>query len=204
VISPLLANVYLNLLDRNFRRRVEGGNLRGRLVRYADDLVVLTPRRPERELGWVKQLMERLGLALHAEKTRVVDARREHFTFLGHTHFFRRGVLYLDIGKKALKRIRGELRQKTRRTGLSLEQMIRELNLYIQGARHYFRRVLRKRLSSLDHAVDVLLARWWRRKHTLRRPAWSLVHGGRLRREYGLELWNLPPALRPADSRRAT
>jgi len=46
VISPLLANVYLNLLDRNFRRRVERGELRGRLVRFADDFA---PRRRGRE-----------------------------------------------------------------------------------------------------------------------------------------------------------
>lgn len=108
-----------------------------------------------------------------------------------------------DIGRKARKRIRDELRGRTRRTGLSLEQQIQELNLYIRGARQYFRRVLRKRLSGLDHFVGGLIARWWRRKHTLRRPAWSLVQGGVLYRQHGLELWNLPPALRPADSRRA-
>jgi RNA-directed DNA polymerase len=203
VVSPLLANIYLNLLDRNFRRRVEGGSLGGRLIRYADDLVVLTPRRPDRELAWIGHIMRRLGLALHPEKTRVVDARKEHFTFLGHTHFWRRGHLYLDIGKKAQRRIRDELRSKTRRTGLSVEQLIQALNLYIRGARQYFRRVLRKRLSRLDHDVQGLIARWSRRKHTLRRPAWSLVRDGKLHSKYALELWNLPPALRPADSRRA-
>lgn len=203
VVSPLLANIYLNLLDRNFRRRVEGGSLRGRLIRYADDLVVLTPGRPDRELAWIGNVMRRLGLALHPEKTRVVDARKEHFTFLGHTHFWRRGKLYLDIGKKARQRIRDELRSKTRRTGLSVGQLVHALNLYIRGARQYFRRVLRKRLSQLDHDVTGLIARWARRKHTLRRPAWSLMRGGKLNSEYALELWNLPPALRPADSRRA-
>jgi RNA-directed DNA polymerase len=203
VVSPLLANIYLNLLDRNFRRRVEEGSLRGRLIRYADDLVVLTPRRPDRALAWIGQVMRRLGLALHPEKTRVVDAREEHFTFLGHTHFWRRGQLYLDIGKKAQRRIRDELRSKTRRTGLSLENLIKGLNLYIRGARQYFRRVLRKRLSRLDHDVTGFIARWVKRKHTLRRPAWSLVRGGKLHSGYALELWNLSQALRPADSRRA-
>src|SRR4029453_4397617 len=43
VISPLLANIYLHLVDRNFRRKVECGVLSGRLIRYADDLVVMTP-----------------------------------------------------------------------------------------------------------------------------------------------------------------
>ena len=147
--------------------------------------------------------MQRLGLALHPEKTRVVDAKKEHFTFLGHTHFWRRRHLYLDIGKKAQRRIRDELRSKTRRTGLSVGQLVHALNLYIRGARQYFRRVLRKRLSRLDHDVTELIARWAKRKHTLRRPAWSLVRDGKLHRQYALELWNLPPALRPADSRCA-
>lgn len=203
VISPLLANVYLNLLDRNYRRRVEAGSLAGRLIRYADDLVVMTRWRPDRELAWVKHLMSRLGLTLHAEKTRVVNARKEHFTFLGHTHFWRRGELYLDIGKKARKRICDELRRRTRRKGISLEQLVHDLNLYIRGSRQYFRRVLRKRLSSQDRFVECLVARWWKRKHTLSQPAWSLVRGGALHRQHGLDLWNLPPALRPADSRRA-
>jgi RNA-directed DNA polymerase len=201
VISPLLANVYLNLLDRNYRRRVEAGSLEGRLIRYTDDLVVLTRRRPDREMAWVTHLMSRLGLTLHAEKTRVVNAGKEHFIFLGHTHFWCRGKLYLEIGKKARRRIRDELRRKTRKTGLTLEQLVQNMNLYIRGARHYFRRVLRKRLSYLDYFVGGLIARWWRRKYTLRQPVRSLLRGGVLHGQHGLELWNLPPALRQADSR---
>ena len=77
VISPLLANVYLHLLDRNFRRRVQRGELHGRLIRYADDFVLLAPQRPDREWAWLHQLMARLGLTLHPEKTRVLDARRD-------------------------------------------------------------------------------------------------------------------------------
>jgi len=204
VISPLLANVYLNLLDRNFRRRVERGELRGRLVRFADDFVVLSPRKPEPEMRWIQYLMERLGLTLHPEKTRVLDARKVDFTFLGHVLRWKCGRLYLDVSKKAQRRIRDELRRQTRRTGLSLEQLVSELNPYIRGARQYFRRVRRRTLSKLDRFVEQRIARWWARKHSHRRPAWSLVQGGVLWRRHGLELWNLPRALRPADSRRAT
>ena len=81
VISPLLANVYLHLLDRTFRRRVQCGDLQGRLIRYADDFVLLAPRRPEREWAWLHQLMPRLGLTLHPEKTRMVDARQTPLCF---------------------------------------------------------------------------------------------------------------------------
>jgi len=204
VVSPLLANVYLNLLDRNFRRRVERGDLRGRLVRFADDFVLLSPRKPEAEMRWVQYLMGRLGLTLHPEKTRVLDVRKGDFTFLGHVHRWKYGRLYLDVSKKAQGRIRDELRQKTRRTWLSLEQLVVELNPYVRGARQYFRRVRRRTLSKLDRFVEQRIARWWARKHSRPRPVWSLVQGGALWRQHGLEPWNLPRAFRPADSRRAT
>ena len=203
VISPLLANVYLHLLDRNFRLRVQRGDLSGRLVRYADDFVLLSPHPPDRALTWLRQFLARLGLTLHSEKTRMLDARHDEFAFLGHTHRWRFHRLYLDVSPKALRRIREELRRKTCRTGLSLDAMIADLNPYIRGARHYFRRVRRRTLSKLDYFVDQRLARWWARKHSRGRPTWSLMHQDALRRQHGLELWNLPIVLRPADSRRA-
>jgi RNA-directed DNA polymerase len=203
VISPLLANVYLHLLDRNFRRRVERGELHGRLIRYADDFVLLTSRRPDREWAWLHRLMTRLGLTLHPEKTRVLNARAEKFAFLGHTHRWQFGRVYLDVSPKTLRRIRDELRRRTHHTGASLDHTVAELNRYIRGARHYFRRVRRRTLSKLDFFVEVRLARWWARKHAAHRPAWSLVSRDALRRQHGLERWNLPLALRPADARVA-
>jgi RNA-directed DNA polymerase len=201
VISPLLANVYLHLLDRNFR--VQRGDLSGRLVRYADDFVLLSPHPPDRALTWLRQFMARLGLTLHPEKTRVLDARHDECAFLGHTHRWRFQRLYLDVSPRALRRIREELRRKTRRTGLGLDAMIADLNPYIRGARHYFRRVRRRTLGKLDYFVNQRLARWWARKHSRRRPAWSLMHQDALRRQQGLASWHLPIVLRPVDSRRA-
>jgi RNA-directed DNA polymerase len=203
VISPLLSNVYLHLLDRNFCRRVHRGELQGRLVRYADDFVLLAPRRPKQTLAWLHQRMAKLGLTLHPDKTRMLDVRREPFAFLGHTHSWRRGRVSLDIAPKAMRRIRDELRRTTRRTGLSRDAMIADLNPYIRGARHYFCRVRRRTLSKLDRFVDVRLARWWAAKHHARRPAWSLVSGDALRRHHGLEQWYLPLGRPPADARLA-
>jgi len=154
-------------------------------------------------MRWVQYLIERLGLTLHPEKTRVLDVRKAEFTFLGHVHRWQYGRMYLDVSQKAQRRIRDELRQKTRRTWLSLEQLVSELNPYIRGARLYFRRVRRRTLSKLDRFVEQRIARWWAKKHSDRRPAWSLVHGGALWRQHGLERWNLPRELRPADSRYA-
>jgi RNA-directed DNA polymerase len=202
VISPLLANVYLHLLDRNFRLHVHRGELGGRLIRYADDFVLVTAARPERELAWIRRVMTRLGLTLHGDKTRVLDVRRERFVFLGHTHRWQFGRLYLDVAPKAQQRMRDELRRKTRVTGLSLPALVRELNPYLRGARNYFRRVRRRTLSKLDPFVEQRVARWWARKHSRSRPAWSLVQREALWRQHGLERWNLPVAFRPADSRR--
>ena len=195
------ANIYLNLIDRNFVRRVERGELKGRLVRYADDFVVLVPRRPDREIGWLRQVMSRLGLGLHPDKTRVLRAGKEDFTFLGHQVRWRYGKLYLDISKKALVRIRDELRRMRRPTGRSLPEMIERLNPYIRGARQNFRRVRRRTLWNLNRFVHMRIARWWARKHAQRRPAWSLVQAGNLQRHHGLESWYTPRALEPAGSR---
>jgi len=195
VISPLLANVYLHLLDRNFRLHVARGELGGRLIRYADDFVLLTATRPDRELAWIRRVMARLRLTLHGEKTRVLDARRTDFVFLGHTHRWRSPRLILDVAPKAQRRMRDELRRKTRMTGLSLPALAADLNPYIRGARRYFYRVRCRTLDKLDRFVEGRVARWWARKHAHRRPAWSLVHRGALWRQHGFERWYIPGGL---------
>lgn len=201
VISPLLANIYLNLLDRNFRRHAERRELHGRIIRYADDFVVLAPVRPDRELVWVKQLVERLGLHLHPEKTRVLNVTEANFDFLGHEVRWTVRKTHLDISRKALAKIRDEVRRRTSRPQDSLEAVISELNKYIHGARNYFRCVRGHTLEKLDYFVAQRLARWWARKHASRRPAWSLVWRGPLRQ--GLARWYRPQGLlRP--SRHAT
>jgi RNA-directed DNA polymerase len=200
VISPLLANNYLNLLDRNFRRHTTEEKLHGRIVRYADDFVLLAPRRPDFELAWVKRLMDRLGLQLHPEKTRVLDVTEEKFDFLGHEIRWTVRKTHLDISRKALARIRDEVRRRTRRPQDNLETVTSELNKYINGARNYFCRVRRLTLAKLDYFVAQRLARWWGRKHALRHPAWSLVWRGPLRQ--GLARWSVPQG-RPQPTRHA-
>lgn len=202
VISPLLANVYLHLVDRNFKRQKEKGALRGRLIRYADDLVVMTSHPPEKARCWLEAILGRLGLKLHPDKTRQLDALSEDFVFLGHTLRWRRSKLYLDISAKAQQRIREELRARTRHFGQSLEQTIQALNTYIRGARRYFSDVVRRRLATLDRFVLDRLARWWSRKHSRSSPVWSLTRAGVLWTEHGLERWyhrrRSPALLEPA------
>lgn len=200
VISPLLANIYLHLMDRNFRKHVASGALEGRLVRYADDFVVLTHRPPGRELAWLEAFLARLGLSLHPDKTAVVTVRAG-FSFLGHAIRWQGGRMRLDVSRKARNRIHEQLRQRTQETSLSLEETIDLLNKYIRGARAYFGRVRKRTLSVLDYYVGQRMARWWARKHNRSEPAWWLVQRDRLAREHGLERWFRPRALNPTATR---
>jgi len=204
VISPLLANIYLHLLDRNFRRHVERGRLRGRLIRYADDFVLLSPANPSAAMKWIDGFMQRLGLQLHPAKTRVLSVGEDDFDFLGHRIRWESGRMYLDASPRAKGRIREEVRRITRQVGLSLEQLVYQLNLYIRGARTYFCKIRRTTLKTLDYFVEQRVARWSARKHARRFPDWSLIRGAVLYRQYGLEPLNLPRARRPPPSRRAT
>lgn len=188
--SPLLANIYLHLLDWNFRRHVERGKLQGRLVRYADDFVILCPRHPRHERAWAERLMERLGLTLHPDKTRVVNVSNEWVNFLGYrTRRRPSGRVALDIAPKAMTRIRDTLRKSTRRTFLTLEELIAELNGYIRGAGEYFRLAEPRSLWNLDRFVLARIARWARHKRVRRLPEWSLARGTPLYRQHGLATW---------------
>jgi RNA-directed DNA polymerase len=132
VLSPLLANIYLNPLDHQL---AEVGLA---MVRYADDFVILCRTREEADqaLALVKGWVEDNGLTLHPDKTKIVDARAEDVNFLG---YLWRGRLRLPR-KKSLVKLQDTIRAKTRRTnGNSLTQMVRSLNATLQGWFGYFR-----------------------------------------------------------------
>jgi hypothetical protein len=179
----------LHLLDRTVRLHVQRGERCGRLVREAEDFVMLTPRRPDREVAWLDRVMQRLGLTRHGAKTRVLDARRTDFVFLGHTHRWRFQRLVLDVAPQAQRRIRDELRRKPRRTALRLPALSAELNPSVRGARRSFCRVRCRTLDKFDRFGEERVARWWARTHARRQPAWSLVQRGALWRRHGLERW---------------
>ena len=132
VISPLLSNIYLDPLDRQM------ANDGFEMVRYADDFVILCRSREdaERALAAVGTWTAEAGLELHPEKTRIVDVRNESFDFLGY-HFC--GEQRWPR-KKSLKKVRAEIRAKTRRTsGHSLHYVIRDVNFTLRGWFEYFK-----------------------------------------------------------------
>jgi group II intron reverse transcriptase/maturase len=154
VISPLLSNIYLHVLDRVWENKC--AHL-GTLVRYADDFVVMcdTKAQVEEARRRVEHVLTRLGLELHPEKTRLVDLSRgrEGFDFLGcHLHKrmsgpiwerTRQRVYYLQRWPSlhAMRRVRQRVRDLTPRGRCheDLRTVIATLNPVVRGWGHYYR-----------------------------------------------------------------
>ena len=171
VISPLLANIYLHVLDMYWAKKYAG---LGKLVRYADDFVIIcrTKREAQEAMQAVKRVMNRLKLKLHPTKTRIVDMGREGFDFLGfHFHKLKSrksGKLmpYMWPSTKAMKAIRSRIHDITTRKRMSnpLMEVIKYLNRVIRGWRNYFRiGNSTRKLQQLDQYVQERLRRWVRK-----------------------------------------
>ncbi len=167
VISPLLANIYLHVLDMYWAERYTA---LGELYRYADDFVIVcrTKNQAEEALQAIRQVMRRLRLTLHPTKTRVVYMGQEGFDFLGfHFHKMkakktRKLLPYMWPSQKAMKAVRREVHELTRRQRLAegLEEIVRHLNPVIRGWRNYFQiGNSTKRLQDLDRYVQRRLRR---------------------------------------------
>jgi len=146
VISPLLSNCYLHLLDRIWERHQLVGKLKARIVRYADDFVVLCGGQVDAPLAMVRRLLDRLDLVLNESKTRIVDARTESFQFLGFSirvsKSWKSGKSYPHVcpAPKSLAKIKESMKQKTDRrlTPIPLDDVVRNLNASLRGWTGYF------------------------------------------------------------------
>jgi group II intron reverse transcriptase/maturase len=172
VISPLLANIYLHVLDMYWAERYSS---LGKLIRYADDFVIIcrTQRDAETALQTVKQIMGILKLILHPTKTHVVDMGQDGFDFLGF-HFHKKKskksnklLPYNWPAQKAMKVVRSKIHRITERKRLSnpLPEVIKFLNRVIRGWRNYFRiGNCTLKFQQLDRYVRYRLEQWVRSK----------------------------------------
>jgi RNA-directed DNA polymerase len=188
VISPLLANIYLHLLDRLWAKKC--GSL-GVLIRYADDFVVMSPTesKAKEALRQIQFVMSKLGLVLHPEKTRMVNLRRGQgsFVFLGCTIRKKRSILRNPRGyymhrwpsPKATKRLRDRVREITnkRACGEDVKQIIAKLNPVLRGWGNYFRSgTTAREFLKMDSFVYERLIRWLYRRdgqRKARRVLWT-------------------------------
>jgi RNA-directed DNA polymerase len=151
VLSPLLANIYLDPLDHLMAERGF------EMVRYADDFVVLCKSEAEacQALERIRDWTARAGLTLHPGKTRMVDAaERGGFDFLG--YHFERGWKWPR--KKSLKKLKETIRSKTKRcNGHSLSAIITQINPVLRGWFEYFKHSHKNTFRPLDQWVRMRL-----------------------------------------------
>jgi RNA-directed DNA polymerase len=184
VISPLLANIYLNYFDVLWERHGKGI---GELTRYADDLVVICKTKKDADHAYklVRTIMERLELTLHPTKTRIVGlwTGDEGFDFLGMHHRKTKAEtstskVYFTtqqwLAKRAEERIRevvkGRLEPPKMRS-VSIYEHITWLNPKIVGWRnYYYTNYSQRKLAKLDWYILQRLTRWYAKKR--QRPRW--------------------------------
>jgi RNA-directed DNA polymerase len=158
VLSPVLANLYLNPLDHQM---AEAGF---EMVRYADDFVILCRSQAEAEaaLAMVRTWVEGAGLILHPDKTHIVDSREKSFSFLGYSF---RGK-YIFPRKKSHEKFVARLRELTpRNSGQSLEATIHEINQATRGWFGYFRHCYWPVFKAYDGMIRRRLRRQLLKRH---------------------------------------
>jgi RNA-directed DNA polymerase len=145
VISPLLANRYMNRFLKYWEKTEQPRRLRARIVSYADDFVILSRGKAAEALAWTRRVITRLGLTLNEAKTRLRDARRERFEFLGYSfglHWHRRdGKAYLGASPspKSVAQLRQNVRDHLKASHSRPWPDIRDgLNAILRGWDNYF------------------------------------------------------------------
>ena len=182
VISPLLANIYLNTLDRLWEKY---GLTHGILVRYADDTVIICKNKKSANhaLNLLSYIMAKLDLKLHPKKTKIVSMwdGKEGFDFLGMHHRrmtteTSKGQLYKETyqypSRKAMKKMKAEIKKNVNSRSLLVakeEDLIKNLNPKITGWKNYYSTKTNERwMQTLDWYIICTFTRWYNKKHQRR------------------------------------
>jgi RNA-directed DNA polymerase len=182
VVSPLLANLYMNRFLKYWRITERGKAFRAQVVNYADDFVILTSRHAAEARDWTRKVMTRLGLTLNETKTKLKEARRESFDFLGYTfglrRYWRNGQEYMGASpsKKSVARLREKVNAVLIPGNKGTWSEVRDrLNRILRGWSNYFNYGTRRQAY---RAVDNHTAE--RVRHFLRQRRHVPTRGTRL------------------------
>ena len=176
VISPLLANIYMNRFLKHWRRQGKAQQYRARLINYADDFVILSRGKAAEALGWTRGVMGRIGLVLNETKTRIVDGHQERFDFLGYSfgpeRYRKDGHQYLSArpSKKSVQRVKQKVR-KVLRPGNQRPwpEVASQLNRILRGWANYFSYGTRLMgYRAVDRYVEQSVRHFLKRRHKVR------------------------------------
>lgn len=197
VLSPLLANIYLHPLD------VEMQEAGYRMVRYADDFVVLceSAEAAQAALARIRGWVEAAGLTLHPEKTRLADLSHEagYFDFLGYRFYGKAGGgIGRTIKPKKRKALYARMAELAPRVnGRSTAELVARVSVWLRGVFGYFKHAERRALATIDAHVRYRLRRIFAKRHRQGGGAkgWNAHHRWRNSHFRDLGLFSLADAL---------
>ena len=199
VISPLLANIYLHLVDRIINKmQGEFRKMGIYIVRYADDFVLIGREINEKVIVRIENIFRRMELELSKEKTHLKQARKESFDFLGFTFrydrsLYNQGQKYWNVipSKKSEKKLREQIREYLWiRRHLPIAEVVEGLNVRIRGWLNYYRiqntSYIKRTTFKLQHYLGYRLKKFFERKSQrgCKRYSWNAY--GKLAKHYGL------------------
>lgn len=173
VISPLLANLYMNRFLKYWRLTEQGRKLKAYVIAYADDFVILSRGHAEEAKGWARAVMTRLGLTLNEAKTSLRNACEERFNFLGYSfgpHYFpKNGRKYLGASpsKKSVARLKPRISAILHPGNKAPWSEVRvELNRVLKGWSGYFHYgTCTPAYCAIDHHVATRVRHFLVRRH---------------------------------------
>jgi RNA-directed DNA polymerase len=173
VVSPLLANLYMNRMLKGWRKTKRGEQYQAKVVNYADDFVILSRGKAVEALEWTRKVVTRLGLTLNETKTCIRQAREESFNFLGYTfgpHRYRKdGHWYLGASpaKKAVARIKEKVGDLLVPSNVGTWPEVRDrLNRMLRGWSAYYSYGTRMpAYRAIDNYVYQSVRNFLRRRH---------------------------------------
>lgn len=213
VISPLLSNIYLNLLDRIVASPTSVFACLGiKMIRYADDFILMGRSLTSEPIELLHQLLNRMGLKIHPTKSVLLDARQESFEFLGFCVrysrcIFKKGRKYWEIfpSEKSQKKVRRKVRDRLRLIGHFPPWLVaRELNEVVQGWLNYFDIEGLSRMQvprrNLETYLQDRIWRYYNRKSQRKSTLYGTQAYEMLTQEYGLKRVYTPRRWRPVNA----
>ena len=193
VISPLLANIYLNQLDK-FWARIKDKFRSTDLIRYADDIVILCKEKINTYFGLLEKELLKMSLKMNPDKTTILDLERQSLDFLGfnvrRTNSWKTGRRYTRIApsKKAVQSLKDKVKMMTRRGNKQqAEKVIIKVNTLIRGWKNYFSIGYQsKSLAKVNCFLECRLRKFLRKRRNKTKYGWKEYNKAYLHKQLGL------------------
>jgi len=199
IISPLLANIYMNLLDRIVNNPAGRYSKAGiKMIRYADDFILMARYIEPKLIGNIHKLLDRMGLIINVEKSKMVKAKEAPFDFLGFTFRYdcsiiKKGTRFWNITprEKSQRKIRQKINAKLKTIGhFPAYAVVVELNPIIRGWINYYKidkvSYTQIALKKLEDYLRSRLLRFYNRKSQRKSSLYGQQAFDLLTKEYGL------------------